>query len=88
MTKRDYDAEIEKLILERDSLAISNTFKGKLAILLHDHGCGLNHTDGCAWMYEMKNNFHLWVQTTHRRYLDMADKIISESRTLAEMAHK
>lgn len=85
MKERDYDAEIEKLILERDSTTISNSFKGKLAILLHDHFCGYNHTDGCSWLYEMRNGFHLWQQTKHQDYIKTAGKIIAESDKLQEL---
>jgi hypothetical protein len=83
MDKRDYDKEIEALVFERDSRIMSESLAGKLAILIHDHSCGYNHTDGCGWMYEMKNGLHDWNHgEAHYPYLEKARKAIEESETL------
>jgi hypothetical protein len=80
--EKNYDQEIQNLIFERDSLAITNSIEGQLAIILHDKYCGYNHTDGCGWLYGFKNGFHSWNDHPHNEYLEVAKKIVSESETL------
>lgn len=49
----------------------------QLAKQLHDMLCTWNHTDGCGWYYEMKNNQDDWTENNqddwtgdaHGRYL-------------------
>lgn len=74
---KDYDKDIEGLIAVRDSLEKTQTFLGGLAILVHDSFCRSNHTDQCAWMYEIKNGFHNWEQPTHKGYVAEAKVMIS-----------
>ena len=84
MEKKNYDQEIKNLIFQRDSEKVASTLAGKLAVLLHDNYCGYNHTDGCGWMYDVKNGFHNWEGHPHNDYLEKAKKIIAESATLKD----
>lgn len=44
----------------------------KLAIELHSLFCKDNHTDGCFWYYDIKNEEHNWSSSSHFPYLVMA----------------
>lgn len=50
----------------------------RLAISLHDILCTWNHTDGCAWYYEMKNNVPTWKDAAQQNYLGMATKLLKK----------
>jgi hypothetical protein len=47
----------------------------ELAIALHKKMCRYNHTDGCGWEYEVRNNVHDWTGSSHRTWLDQAIRI-------------
>lgn len=51
-------------------------FDHRMALLLHENTCIHNHTDGCSWFYEIKNNVHDWSHYEHERYLVRATRII------------
>lgn len=51
-------------------------FELRLAIMLHENTCTHNHTDGCDWFYEIRNNVHDWFRHEHDRYLVQATRII------------
>lgn len=51
-----------------------------LACKLHSTMCRANHTDGCGWYYEMKNDLHDWTGHAHKRYLDRSVKAIEVAR--------
>ena len=46
-----------------------------LAIDLNGSLCNWNHTDGCSWLYEVKNNVHEWNGYAHAKYLEAAQKL-------------
>jgi hypothetical protein len=47
----------------------------KLAELLHDRFCTVNHTDGCAWGYETSGPGTMWeTGHAHKRWLKKAKK--------------
>lgn len=48
----------------------------KLAIDLHNQFCHHNHTDGCSWLYHMKDDIPTWTDGVQQRYLNMAAHII------------
>ena len=48
----------------------------QLAKELHSMLCRWNHTDGCSWFYEMKNNKDDWNGSAHGTYLKKAQKLI------------
>ena len=48
----------------------------KLAVALHELLCHSNHTDGCGWFYEIRNNVHDWNRGTHNDYLQMANRFV------------
>ena len=48
----------------------------KLAILLHDHLCHWNHTDGCDWHYDIHKGVHKWSGHAHQMYLTKARNIV------------
>lgn len=47
----------------------------KLAELLHERLCILNHTDGCGWEYESWDN----IGYSRKSYLDQAKKILKKT---------
>ena len=57
----------------------------QLAKELHGMLCRWNHTDGCGWFYEMKNNEDDWTGHAHGEYLGRAQKLthICESDGIA-----
>lgn len=50
-----------------------------LVIEYHDCNCKWNHTDGCAWMYEMDRGVHNWNGWTHKQWME---KYLTEVRPL------
>ena len=48
----------------------------RMAILLHKKLCHSNHTDQCAWYYEINGIQHDWTRWTHEQYLEKANKLI------------
>lgn len=34
----------------------------QVAIHMHDAQCHWNHTDGCGWMYGIRNGVHDWLE--------------------------
>ncbi|MFW6310665.1 MAG: hypothetical protein ACOC1K_00355 [Nanoarchaeota archaeon] len=51
----------------------------KLAILLHQSKCHLNHMDGCGWFYEIKEGKHDWDRFSHQNYLHWANEKIKSA---------
>lgn len=82
MSKQDpeeMDKQIAVLMFQRDSLRVSQSLAGKLAILLHDHFCEFNHTDGCSWGYECKGGYHEWESPRHKSWLIRAREVIEKA---------
>lgn len=51
----------------------------RFAIYLHDKFCKSNHTDMCSWYYEFNNQIeHEWNRYAHKKYLEIAIKLIDE----------
>lgn len=48
----------------------------QLAIFLHQHLCHSNHTDGCSWSYEIHGVNEDWEGHAHKKYLEMAKRMI------------
>ena len=77
-----HKAELEKLIKEEKEAAekaqaeIDNNDPLKqLAIRLHGILCKHNHTDGCSWYYEVKNERHNWIGHEHQSWLKKAREV-------------
>lgn len=49
----------------------------QLAITLHDKLCAWNHTDGCAWMYQINKGVHDWNAHEHQHWLNKAVVIMN-----------
>lgn len=64
--------DAKKLIEDQKSKPRNYQF----AFKLHDMFCCTNHTDGCSWYYEIKNNRHDWSGYAHKRYLDSANELM------------
>lgn len=58
------------------------TPEAQLAIFLHDELCHEDHTSCCAWFYEIDGVTENWNGNAHRRYLDMAKRIMQETSDL------
>lgn len=43
-----------------------------LAVLLHKKLCHANHTDGCSWEYEFRDEMPDWNASIHSEYLHKA----------------
>lgn len=50
----------------------------QLAIFLHQHLCTANHTDGCSWGYEIHGVIEDWEGYAHKKYLEMAKRMIEK----------
>jgi len=48
----------------------------KLAEVLHEKQCHMNHTDGCGWHYESWSN--LGTYSSRLRYLEKAREILKD----------
>lgn len=70
--------EAELSALKAKKLAQENQPLAKLAIRLHDVFCGYNHTDGCAWGYEARNDKHDWSGQAHRRWMERTELVIKK----------
>jgi len=46
-----------------------------LAITLHGTQCHLAHEDQCSWYYERSNDAEKWDGSSHKRYLEKAEKL-------------
>lgn len=62
----------QKLIEDQLELSVEQ----KMAIELHAALCTWNHTDGCAWGYEIKNKVHDWNGGDHGSWLLKAGKFL------------
>ena len=49
-----------------------------LAVALHQKFCHWNHIDVCGWRYEIKNSIHDWTGSSHKMYLEKAQKVLNE----------
>lgn len=56
----------------------------KIAILLHKYLCRHNHTDGCAWFYEVRGDNHDWSRPEHQKYYQKAIHLQQEFPNLSE----
>lgn len=70
-------AELQAQIVELQNA--QSTFNSlhpdaKLAIELHTALCRWNHTDGCAWFYEVHQGVDDWTGQAHARWLSQAKK--------------
>lgn len=55
----------------------------KLAIILHEQKCNLNHTDECSWGYEGKPNDNTtWHKWTHHKWLEQAGKLLKNAGSI------
>lgn len=94
-TIRDVDAAIaeqKRKIAELDELkkkmgedckTISEA--GQLAIFLHDKLCIWNHTDGCAWHYEIHHGIPDWSGSAHAAYYERAANLLSKNYKCEEI---
>lgn len=48
----------------------------RLAVVMHDHQCTWNHTDGCGWHYEVVNNVHDFRGSAHKPWLEVAERVV------------
>lgn len=54
---------------------------GQLAIELHKKFCNYNHTDGCGWLYEIRDGVHDWTKPDHVRWHRMATTLLGRGYT-------
>ncbi len=48
-----------------------------LAIKIHTWACHYNHTDGCGWLYEIREDGeHEWDKISHKNYLELAAVVL------------
>lgn len=52
----------------------------QLAKELHSMLCTWNHTDGCGWFYEIRNNEDDWSGSAHGQYLMKARSLIGKCK--------
>lgn len=71
--------QLEKAIQEEETLN-KLPLNHYVAILIHGRLCNHNHTDGCGWYYEVKNDIHDFAGSTHSYYVKKADKVIESMR--------
>lgn len=82
-SQKEIDDKISKLTSEIDELKrqaqeMREAEKDPLKLLtekLHGVLCGLNHTDGCGWYYEIQKDVHNWGGYEHKHWLDKARKL-------------
>ena len=48
----------------------------RLAVLLHNKLCHVNHTDGCEWEYEFNQGYHVWTGLAHQRWARRAQSAL------------
>lgn len=83
-----HDEKIQKLEaelteLKREKELIDNMPEEKrLALLLHEKYCRTNHTDGCAWHYEVSRGVHNWNGYTHERWCKYAIELLEQQKQL------
>lgn len=75
----ELNLEIKILQKEKKSL-LDLSDDERLAIVLHSILCRSNHTDGCSWFYEFKNQMHQWDTGTHSSYLRKSQKLIEVAK--------
>lgn len=85
-TPDELRAEAKRLELKADEQTISKSLEGELAVLLHKHRCGYNHTDGCAWGYEERDDSNRWEAPAHKRYLEQARKMLASDKLAGKLA--
>ena len=80
--KDDIDKEIADAESKLASLKLRKvrlqqmTPEQKVAVKLHDLFCHSNHTDGCGWLYEVRDGIHDW-RGDHESYLQKATKLVA-----------
>lgn len=62
---------------------ISEAAIKEFAAKLHDQECRHNHTDGCGWWYETKDD--RWSGWAHASWLKKANSIIKEFKLKREV---
>lgn len=76
----DVEFQIVELQAKKEQLAKARDLPSediqKLAIEMHNCTCQHNHTDGCSWLYEMKDKKHDWSQREHKRQSAHARNLI------------
>lgn len=85
-TIASYEADIKKR--EQELVAAKEQLKKaklespdkQLAKELHNMLCYWNHTDGCGWFYEFKDNQHDWTAYAHGQYLLKAQNLIGKCK--------
>lgn len=80
----DLQAQLNKLIENKKAFEAAERELSpaqKLAIKLHKLLCTANHSDGCDWYYNVntRTNVHDWNGHAHKKYLKMAERVISVS---------
>lgn len=71
-TRKKEIAELEAALVRAKNESPSQ----QLASTLHNMICKWNHTDGCSWFYERKNNDDDWNGWAHGEYLKKANRLI------------
>lgn len=69
----DLEAQLKRLQELKKDVLESKTFsiEYRIAKLLHQKFCMVNHEDMCGWFYE-ENMPNTWNQPTHKRWLGKA----------------
>ena len=70
-TDEDLQKELKRRDEERKKLAALPKDR-RLAEFLHDSFCTWNHTNGCAWYYEVNDGEGNWERGDHQRWLRRA----------------
>ena len=83
-TARELDSAIERLEnqleavrAQKKATLTSMSREQLLADILHSLFCKWDHTEGCAWFYEMPKGQHDWSGHAHSRYLNTAHKVVA-----------
>ena len=73
-------AKLQKELAEVNDLAIDMA-KGDpkaIAIYLHDRMCKSDHSDRCGWYYEVHGGIHNWDDSSHKSWLERANRFIEK----------
>lgn len=78
LMKSVHQLESEIAVLETEKRSEARAKLHSLASWLHEVFCQHNHTDGCEWGYETSNGEHNWKGSGHIRWIDIAEKLMTE----------
>lgn len=80
---RKLEAELaEERKIEAEYNKLSNN-EYKLAVLMHDRFCRLNHTDMCSWFYEFgENKEHIWTRSEHLKWYNSAVDFLDSAQEI------